>query len=412
MKRSYAVLLLLAVTLVFGLATGFSLFYRLVYVLALAVAGTYLWTSLNLLWLTVEVQRRSTRAQVGDTIEERITIHNTGLLPKGWLEVQDLTDMAGYSTGMVVTLPSHGFRSWKASSVARRRGRYTLGPVRVAAGDPFGLFRKERRFLGSQELIVYPATAPLPYFRVLAADTPGEGPPRQRVQHITPHASSVRQYQAGDSLNRIHWPTTARLGQLMVKEFDLGLGSDLWVLVDLQRQAQAGAGEATTDEVMVTIAASITHKYLEAEMPVGLVAQGDRRYFLPAARGTGQLLQALENLALMRAEGTMPLGEVIASEGGRFNRFTTLVVITPSLDLDWVGGVESLAKRRVRVIAILVDPTSFDRSGSATRVLERLAEGGVTTYLVRQGDVLAQVLAHPYGLSPHLAAAGRREGVL
>ena len=74
----------------------------------------------------------------------------------------------------------------------------------------------------------------------------------------------------------------------MSKEFDLGQSSDVWILVDLHRDVQAGELEESTDEYAVSIGASLSRKYLEAGLPVGLVAQGDRRYFLPADTGTGQ----------------------------------------------------------------------------------------------------------------------------
>lgn len=406
MKRLYVVLIILAVSLSFALATGFPLFYRLTYILALALAGSFLWTLLNLRWLEVQVQRSRTKAQVGDRVGEHLTVHNRSFLPKSWLEIQDMTDMPWLTSGMAVGLPGHATRSWRGDMEVRRRGVYTVGPVRVTSGDPFGIFRMQRLFLGQQPLTIYPRTVPLPYLRVPVAEMPGEGSVRRRTQQVTPHASSVREYMHGDSFSRVHWPTTARIGRLMVKEFDLGLGSDVWVFLDLEQRVQAGSGEEATDEYAITIAASLARKYLSVSMPVALLAYGDKRYFLPPERGQGQTLKVLDLLALAKTEGASPFEEVVSLEGARLTRMDTLVAVTPNLEPAWVEALSLLARRGVRVVAILVDPTSFGKEGSSGPVLERLAEGEVLHYLVRRGEVLGEALAHPYGLAS-LRSAGQ-----
>ena len=213
---------------------------------------------------------------------------------------------------MAVSLPTMGFRSWRAQMPARRRGVYTLGPVRVSNTDAFGIFRRERFFCDTEQLIVYPRTHYIPEFAIPAADLSGDSSTRRRSHDLTPHASSVREYAFGDSISRVHWGSTAKLGKLMSKEFDLGQSSDVWVLVDLHRDVQAGELEESTDEYAVSIGASLSRKYLEAGLPVGLISQGDRRYFLPADTGAGQFDRILEFLALSKSEGSVALETLLA----------------------------------------------------------------------------------------------------
>ena len=146
--RFYMVLALAGITLYTGLSTGFGLLFKLLWILGLTTAVSFVWTWLGVAWLEVTVDRRTRRAHVGETLEERITVKNVGRLPKPPLEVDDITDLPGYSSGLVVSLPREETRTWRTAIPARKRGVYTLGPVRAVSTDVFGLFRRERRFGG------------------------------------------------------------------------------------------------------------------------------------------------------------------------------------------------------------------------------------------------------------------------
>ena len=379
-----------------GAATGFGLFYRLFYILGLTLILGYIWNLISVQSLEVSVDRRSRRVRVGDNVEERLTIRNLSALPKPTLEVEDLTDLPGYSSGMAVSLPTKGFRSWRTQMPARRRGVYTLGPVRVSNTDAFGIFRRERFFCDTDQLIVYPRTHYIPEFAIPAADLSGDSSTRRRSHDLTPHASSVREYAFGDSISRVHWGSTAKLGKLMSKEFDLGQSSDVWILVDLHRDVQAGELEESTDEYAVSIGASLSRKYLEAGLPVGLIAQGDQRYFLPADTGTGQFERILEFLALSKSEGSVALESLLAEEEQLWGYHSSLIVITPSNRPDWVTALRELMRRRVRVAVVLIDGASFDGFFNTEDVVPHLYLAGIPPYLIRKGDDIPVALSRVY----------------
>src|SRR5690606_19401244 len=148
------------------------------------------------------------------------------------------------------------------------------GPLRVTSTDPFGLFRMVREFGGTQQILVYPPVVDLPHFQAPPANLPGEGRFRRRTHYVTPNASGIRQYAPGDAYNRIHWRSTARMGELMVKTFELDPASDIWVILDLERRVNAGRGEESTEEYGVRAAASIARHYLVSNRTVGYMSFG------------------------------------------------------------------------------------------------------------------------------------------
>ena len=345
--------------------------------------------------MEVRVERRTKRARVGDDIEERITVRNASAFPKSTLEVEDVTDMPGYSNGRAISLPAKGFRAWRTLAPARKRGVYKLGPVRVSNSDAFGLFRRDRDFGGQDDLIVYPRVHPLPDFAVPAGFLTGESDARRRSRDLTPHAASVREYAFGDSLSRIHWVSSARTGRLMSKEFDLGLASDVWIVIDLHKDVQAGELEESTDEYAVSIAASLAHKYLGAQIPVGVAAYGDERYALDADAGAGQRDRVMETLARSKAEGGVALEDVIAREERNWGTRSSVVVITPSHRPAWATAVRELGRRRVNVAAVLVDGESFGGMFRTMDVVASLLDAGVAPYAVRMGDSIPMALSRP-----------------
>ena len=387
------------------MATGFELFYRLIYVMGLTAVLGFVWNWLTMFGLDVNIERRTRRVRVGDDIEERIVVRNNSRLPKPTLEVEDITDMPGYSNGMALSLSNNSFRSWLARAPARKRGAYTLGPVRVSNTDVFGLFRRERDFGGQDSLLVYPRIYDLPEFEMPPAYISGDSSAQRRSHNLTPHAASVREYAFGDSLSRIHWPSTARTGTLMSKEFDLGLASDVWLVVDLHRDVQAGELEESTDEYAVSIAASLARKYERAQMPVGLVSYGDARYVLPADTGSGQYERIMEYLAMSKAEGSLPLEDVLAREEQLWGTQSALIVITPSHRRAWATAVKELVRRRVRVATVLVDGQSFGGMFETAAIIPELYDAAVDPYLVRMGDDVPVALAHTYTMTASISEA-------
>ena len=404
-----AVVLLFVSCIVIALSTGFWLTWRLAYVAMLGVPLAYVWSRLNLTGIEVIPDRHVDRLQEGGVFEERITVRNKSWFGKVWLEVDDPSEMPGHTARRVVTVPARGSKTWRAESVIRRRGLYAVGPVEVSTGDPFGLFHHTRRFGRSQNVLVYPRAVDLPNFNVPAANLPGEGRFRRRTHYVTPNASGVRQYEYGDSFNRIHWKSTARTGELMVKLFELDPASDIWIVLDLQRGVHAGEGDESTEEYAVRIAASVARYFLMANRSVGFIGVGRQFDALDAERGLGQYTRILEALAMARSWGDVALADLLTSEARRFGRHTTLVVITPSTDETWVESMSVLQQRGVKLSAILIEPSTFGGSDSSLGVFASLAAIDVFTYMVQRDDDLLGALgsAPPADSERHADSEGR-----
>ncbi|HEX2987558.1 MAG TPA: DUF58 domain-containing protein [Chloroflexota bacterium] len=375
-----------------ALSTGWDLLYRLLYTMAAALAVSFVWAWVNVRWLRFGHEIKNTRAQVGGSIEELLTLENSSWLPKLWLQIVDQSTLIGRRGNRVLSLPGMARRRVSLVTPCTARGMYTLGPADVISGDPFGLFQRRRRLEIGGTVIVYPAITPLNSFGHLPGELPGGSVQSQRTHFVTPNASGVREYQSGDALSRIHWLSSARQNRLMVKEFELDPLSDVWLILDLDTEVQIGTGQDSTEEVTVAIAATLANYFLREQREVGIIAQGE---VLPADRGHRQLHKALDLLAVIRSNSKIPLEQLVLSEETRFARGATAVIVTPSTDEKWLAACRLLAARGVTVFAVLLEVSTFGDKRSSVPLVSSLAASGVPTYLVKRGDDLALALSSP-----------------
>jgi len=178
---------------------------------------------------------------------------------------------------------------------------------------------------------------------------------------------TVRPYAPGDSMNRIHWRSTARHGEIQVKEFDLEQTADAWIILDLQRAVQAGRGDESTSEAAIRVAAAVADKALTENRAVGMTVNAGRTAYLPADRGGRQHQKIMQLLAAVDADSSTPLVETLIASVGRLRRGMTAVIITASLDPSWVRPLAALRARGVACVVVSVDAAAYARHEAETR---------------------------------------------
>ncbi|HEX4189772.1 MAG TPA: DUF58 domain-containing protein [Marmoricola sp.] len=159
---------------------------------------------------------------------------------------------------------------------AEVRGLYEIGPLRIRVADPFGMLALNRAFTRTTTLVVVPAAEPLPAIPMLGTWT-GSGDNRPRPYSVGSAADvTVREYQLGDDLRRVHWRSTARTGELMVRREEQPWQSRCTLFIDNRAAAHRGSGPDSSLERAVTAAASIAVHLTRLGFQIRLVtADGD-----------------------------------------------------------------------------------------------------------------------------------------
>lgn len=403
MIRRLQLLVIAAVLVIAAFSTGYPFLFFLVYLGLLVGGGSYILTRLGLADLEAGYAVSQLAGHVGDRLRITYTLRNTGRLPKPWLEVHNPASLPGGLPGRALSLGGRGERSWMVRTPLVRRGHFRIDPLQIRTGDPFGFFEAAASVGHGVTLVVYPRIEPLPLWRLPPANIEGAHASPERTLQTTPLATGVRPYAPGDSMNRIHWRTTARLGEIQVKEFDLEQTADAWIFLDLDAAWEAGSDDGSTTEVAVRVAASVADKALAENRAVGLSVNGHRLTVLPPDRGGRQRLKILGLLAAVEADGKTPLAEALVTGLGRMRRGMTAIVITASADPSFVRPLSMLRPRGIGTVVIHLDGAAYepagDEHGAETQrhpgraVRHALAEYQVATYSVGPAQHLAEVLA-------------------
>ena len=363
MFRRLQLLVLSTVLIVAAFSTGEPFLFYLVYLGILVVGGSYVLTRLGLSDLEAGYAVSQLNGHVGDRLQVTYTLRNTSRVPKFWLEIHNPTSLPGGLPGRALSLGALSERSWRVRTALTRRGHFRIEPLQIRTGDPFGFFEASATVGQGITLVVYPRLEPIPLWKLPASNLEGSHSSPERTLQTTPLATTVRPWAPGDSFNRIHWKTTARTGEIQVKEFDLEQTADAWIVLDLERGIHAGRGDESSLEAAVRVAASVADKAIAENRAVGLTASGHRTVVLPADRGARQHLKIMQLLAAVEADGAAPLVEVLVGSVGRLRRGMTAVVITPSVDPGWVRPVATLRSRGVGCVAVTIDAEGYDRFG-------------------------------------------------
>ncbi len=412
--RAALLFLLTAAVFVVAQGTGHPLLFHLFYILSGTLVASYLWAWINLRGIDAVRELLNTRTQVGRPLEEHLLVRNSSIWPKLWVEVEDISDMPNHEPRFVTPVSGKGSRHTRVRTICPLRGKYHLGPILIRTSDPLSLFHFQKRLPTTDEILVYPATEDIHDFALPAAELPGGTSTRRRTHHTTPNVAGAREYAPGDSFNRIHWPSTARQQRLIVKEFELDPTADLWLVLDMQRGVHQSITDRakseehperevrspeSTEEYLVTAAASLANYFvLHQRRNTGLVAYGQYREVIPPEREPRQFYHILESLAVLRAQGRTPLAQVLAAEANRFGLQTSLVILTPSTDAEWVRtGLRDLLYSGIYATVILVDGASFGGWYDLSGVKAELTAHNVPYYVLAQGRPIGATLSGPAG---------------
>jgi len=344
----------------------------------------------------------------GTRIRVTLTVENEGLSTTPFLLLEDtLPSNLGRSARLVVTgVPTGGTQKVSYSVVPRQRGRYTLGPLGIVTTDPFGLARVRLQTASRNDLIVYPVVEELDRW---ALGMHGAGAGESTVRQLYRSAAefyTMREYVTGDDLRRIHWPSVARTGHLMIRQDESTRRSIATVFLD-NRSAAVGASGSPAFERAVSVAATLGRVLVKAGFAVHLATVDQ-----PAALvSEGAMLELLAGVGPVRSGST---GEVLAALRETARGDTSLVFVSSP---PMAGEVPSLIRagtefgRKVAVFVYPVDPTTLppgqgaELEGRAAGARGSLQHAGWEVYLLPPDGRLAD-LWRPSRQPNRLRAAG------
>lgn len=356
------------------------------------------------------------RVPAGSEARVHLRMDNISRLPTGLLMLQDRVPyVLGPRPRFVLDRVEAGGRREVSYRVrSDLRGRYPLGPLQLRLSDPFGMCELTRSFSAYDTLVVVPRTEVLPPVR-LAGETSGYGEGRQRSLALAGEDDVIpRGYRYGDDLRRVHWRSTARYGELMVRREEQPQRARCTVLLDTRRTAYRGTGPDSAFEWAVSGAASTLVHMLERGFAVRLLTDaGDA---VPG-EGGGGFAGATQDTADSAALMMDTLAVVEHSDGGGLTHAYDvlrgdeglLIAFLGDLDEEQAAVAARMRQRSGGGVAFVLDGdawvsgTSPATRAAAEQRVRPLCEAGWTVVPVEPG---AELTALWQQAGRHGAAAG------
>ncbi|OIK03311.1 DUF58 domain-containing protein [Streptomyces monashensis] len=376
----------------------------------------------------VAATRRLAPARVPAGSEARVHLRmdNVSRLPTGLLMLQDRVPyVLGPRPRFVLDRVEPGGRREVSYRVrSDLRGRYPLGPLQLRLTDPFGMCELTRSFSAFDTLTVIPHVEPLPPVR-FSGEAKGYGDGRQRSLALAGEDDVIpRGYRYGDDLRRVHWRSTARYGELMVRREEQPRRSRCTVLLDTRGGAYEGAGPDSAFEWAVSGAASVLVHMLERGFSVRLLT--DTGSAVPGEGGDGfsgsgpETADAaglmMDTLAVIdHSDGTGLSRSYDVLRGGNEG---LLVAFLGDLDEEQAATVAKMSRRTGGAVAFVLDPDTWVREATdvprpGDRHEERLRvlrEAGWTALSVPRGAPLNALWQQADRVRSGLAAVSGETG--
>ena len=286
------------------------------------------------------------RTFLNQKIPVELELKNTSRLPVAWLQVHEALPLALIAPPFLqtaVTILPRSSATLRYELSARRRGYYTLGPLRLLTGDLLGLTPEQETGGPEDNLTVYPQIVPMPAFNLWSRSPFGELRSTNPVFEDTNRPQGKRDYVIGDSPRRVDWKTSAALGRLQVKTFQPSMSLDTMLCLDMDPADYDPHLRFDLMEVAVIAAASTANRVIQQKQAVGLITNGsdpleelDAFRRLSSGKGSGSLMSILDVLARVESGPERPFLPLVRREMARLAWGSTLVLITgnypPELD--------------------------------------------------------------------------------
>lgn len=334
----------------------------------------------------------------GQPARVTLTLANDGLAPNGVLLLEDQVPyVLGTRPRFVLEGIGQGWRHSVTYQVRSDvRGRFEIGPMSVRVSDPFGLVELGRTFRTTVPLTVTPRTVPLPQIPLGGAWT-GSGDNRPRA-FATGSAEdvTVREYRHGDDLRRVHWRSSARIGDLMVRREEQPWQSRATLFLDNRARAHRGQGIASSLEAAVSAAASIAVHLTHRGFAVRLVtATGEEPGNAWHVRGADlNAAPLLESLAVVAPVGHARIETGWLGEGAHGG---LTVAVFGGVEPDDLRIIRRMQHHAASALAIAVDVDAWVGAATgegATRLLGQQGWRAVPLGPRDRLDSVWQELAH------------------
>ena len=343
-------LIVLTITFLIGGLLENALISRVAIVLMAIIFLAWIWQRYALNDVVYKRKITYPNGFPGDKTDITISVKNNKWLPLSWLRLVDLwpneikpenrTEITGYRYSEENRLTNIFTLRW-FEKVNRnftinftKRGVYQIGPLEIESGDFLGLFTRTTKLDVKDNITVYPSLLPMEQIQWDTDDPFGEKSTHHNLFTDPNLISGIRSYQPGDQFRNIHWPASAKKGNLQVKTFQPVTAKSIMIVLNTSTTEHVWMGYSSDMlEYAIQVAGSLAYYAIHAGYSVGLCSNGyliqsDQPFFLSPGNTQAQLIQILSYLAMVTAYTSVNFEKYLIKSAPKIPYGTNLVIVS------------------------------------------------------------------------------------
>ena len=364
MKKKFHIILFV-ILLTYALLVGGTMPYFLLYSYSLFLLVPLVHILILLAKLEIDIKLPDGALYAGDKINIDYKIDNNTFFHIPYLEIQshiteEITKKP--SEKIIKSLKPQELYIYRENIILNRRGYYKIGTVEVIISDVLGIFSIKKNYSSKASLLVYPEALKISHFPINSVEQMGELPIEDMLFQDKSRIDNLRNFREGDSIKSIHWKLSAKLDDLIIKEYEKRGDAKVAIFVDNFKGHFVGDTDRSLEDKIVDIALSIANYYIIENIPVSFYTQNNREIVQLEGQTPSDLKNLLEFLAYFKANGEINFGEFLLGNINYLEKDANIIIITPNLDKN-LGALGIYLKSKGLKPLFLVTLDSRDSLG-------------------------------------------------
>jgi uncharacterized protein (DUF58 family) len=373
-------------------------FMLYVFLLALLIPLTHSFVVLQSLTGRVDVPREA--FYIGETVNIHYLVKNKSIFRIPYMELNSFITkrLTGRESMVeVISLESKQEFSKNETIILRRRGYYELGDMVVTVKDVFRFFSLKKTITSEAELIVYPKIIKLSTFEIMASQQLGELRVFDPAFLDKSRISTLKPYQEGDSVKRVHWKMSAKQDNLIIKDYENRGDTYVTVFIDNFQLYFNKDVDRRLEDKIVDMAVCMVNYCLDQRVEVVLETQKNQESIRISGQQKSDLKPFLTAMALFKGNGASNFKDFMETRAETIRKGTTVIIITPCLDKSMgAQGIRLKMSNLNPLFIVVID--SENRNGHIDADIEKkLKQEGINIYIIDHHTSIKEAMEVQYG---------------
>ena len=390
-KVKKSIIIISIAALILAIYGGGNIPWMILYMTFGAFLFSFLWCSFSFKQLSGFQKIENKDYYVDDIVMIQSFIDNDTLLPVPHVEVHDTTigkiSDENDCINVFNLIPTER-EIVNSRVVAKYRGIYELGPLEVSISDIFGIFEFNRKIYSNIYFKIYPRIYNIEKFNLKSMQSYGTISTKQKAYEDNTSVSDIRKYYPGDSVKRIHWKVSAKMGSFFVKNYEMTGSASVFIFLDFRNDCYKGINSRLIEEAAVETVSSIVSYFLKNQVSIDMYVNAQRLYYTKG-RDIKEINNFMEILCEIKTGGNRSIEDVFEKRIKLISKGSSIILATGIIDNKDADKYSEIKQMGYDLVIIYISDEMLDE-----KIYSIIKSSDIKLYQISSTSDIKGVLSH------------------